>query len=226
MSDIEERIVKLLRLSQNEGATQAEAETALRAAIRLAESNRVDLDQLRAQATAAGRPDVVTHKRIKCNLGIGKAELNALAFVQTHFPVHVVTVRGGCPPPEAFIAGTHSDVTIAAHVFIYLSRIMRGAWTIARAKDKRLKQAAFMRGMLVGIHAAMGPKSPGTDQTAIVLDLKSYVDRELGPTTSRSIYKKPVRASRSYSEGYHKGRQVRIHDTLEGDPTRPAQLPA
>lgn len=225
MSDIEDRIVKLLRLSQNEGATQAEAETALRAAIRLAEFNRVDLDQLRAQATAAGRPDILTHKRIKCNRGIGKAELHALVFLQNRFPVHVVTCRDAYPP-EAFIAGTHSDVTIAAHVFIFLSRIMRGAWTIARAKDKRLKQAAFMRGMMLGILAAMDPKSPTTDETAIVLDLKSYVERELGPTTSQPIHKKPIRASRSYTEGFQKGRQVRIHDTLEGDPTRPAQLPA
>lgn len=227
---IEEKITKLLRLSACGGASPAEAETALAAAMRLADEHRVDLDSLRRQIAGedSRAASACTHRTVRCHRGTGVAERLAARALQTFFHVEAIASRQWDDKrgivSEMIIAGLPTDVEIATHVFIYLCRVMRGSWEIARAKDKRLKQKAYLHGMAQGLFSKLreivrtrqAERPDSAACSAIQASVTAYVDAtwpgQIKTTTAKPY--NPARAPRSAQAGWAAGRHVNIHDTL------------
>lgn len=213
---IESKIKKLLRLSSDQGATMAEAESALAAAMRLAAEHRVDMVRLRDETD--GTQSACVDRAILCKKGIGCAEQKARSIAAHFFGVRTIRDNNGYEGVKLIFVGLPSDVDIAMHVFIYLSRCFRGAWQIARAKNRRLKREAYLDGLMQGVASKLAEmrREAEASITAIQPSLQAYIDKKWGDTVvTKTVKSKPIRAHRSSMEGYLAGRKIDIHTPLE-----------
>jgi len=143
MSEVLDKIKKLLRVSEGAGATQTEIEQALAAAQRLATRNNIDLAQVDAteEIGPQGEP-IVGETHIPDRAGGGKCELALPAcskfihiILQRYFSVEVVTVSERVVVVDHYatkkilrIFGRESNVRIAVYVYGVLYHEFMRLW--------------------------------------------------------------------------------------------------
>ena len=210
MNPILDKIKKLLRLAKCNSASPAEAATALKKAMQMAQDNGIEVATVRLLEDHEWTLSHVTTKS-----QAGPAHRLAAALVTNHFGVEILfDSRDGVS--RIHFIGLPTNCQLAEYVYCYLVRAMRAAWR--KRSNKRLRdREAFLKGYATAIHQLM----PATFRNeGLILSAKAYTEAVIiGNKPGRSVAMKPVAAKasdRALREGYIAGQKAGIRNGIHG----------
>ncbi|MEO7933248.1 MAG: DUF2786 domain-containing protein [Chthoniobacterales bacterium] len=215
-----QRIKKLLRLSQDQAATPAEAERAAALAFDLAERHHVDVAALNLDDQ--GEP--LTGEHFKC----GRADRFTRAICG--IVVRFFHVEQCFSEASVLFVGRETDVQIAGYVFDFLRRAGRAAardYDVAEKRQRRkvttLKRNNFLAGFAWGVRAQLMESREHfqltASQTGLVLREEKARQEKLSVLVPemQQIKAKPLRKVQSAaSRGFISGMETQIHRPLGG----------
>lgn len=211
MSEITEKIKKLLRMRR--GGTAAEVETALRLAQELAAKHGIDLALVDPEEDPARFR--ITHHETRRSARIQWECKYAGMVADQFFNVTVFTCRSWSGHRLIFV-GAESDIQIALYVYNFLVGHFRREWNTRRGRCRH--RQAFMYGMYIGLcsklFAAM-PKSDSPSAPGIIrleqalVRRKEYIHQQFGSLTQNDV-RPDGNAQASEQAGFVAGRQTEI----------------
>lgn len=223
MSDVTDKIKKLLRLAQS--SNQHEAELALQRAFEMAARHNIDM---------AGLDLDDTTKRIlheKFHVGERFSLIRKLTFgiLETFFNVSIVMAR-----PNILFVGTATDVQIAIYIHQFLvgvcSRALRAFETTQRRKLTPTKRNGFIAGFMYGVSAKLrgAKKLLEIDENRTGLVLAEEARRDNYVEQNFKTHEVSLDCGRKHRnallEGWESGNAVEFNKPLENATPKPLLL--
>jgi len=220
-------VAKLRKLMNTNGRTEAERDSAEILAAALAAKHGIDLQQIEL---AAERPSMVITERVVGQWFSKPKEASYAAGICVKYfevsQVTVITVYDGAK--ETFV-GLDWHLDIAEHVFRFLIREFRYAWT--HRKNRRIKNRnAFLHGAYVGLLIKLNERFDRGAASGIELSWKAkreaYME-ENHPDTESSPIAPKQKSSAALSHGIRAGGEIEIRPAVKpGATVRHGELPA
>jgi hypothetical protein len=196
-----ETIKKLLRMKH--GGTQAEIETALLLAQKLAAKHNLDLNKINPDEA---KREPITHDVSRAHRIQWECKYAAL-IIDTFFNVRALTSCEGI-----IFIGTKTDLEIAMYTYNYLIQIFRLTWKMKRGRVRN--RQIFLYGIYAGLFEKLRKQQPKPEEqeglilVSHALRLEEYV-KNFGPHESKSI-KPDGNVSAAFSQGYRHGESIEI----------------
>lgn len=206
-----ELIKKLSAMTEENGATEAEALIAAMKMQKLKAKYNIELEELKQDEFEAIGEDITTeYTRLPVYLE------NLIAYLSKAFDCRVIRNRKNYKV-NFIIVGLNNDVAMCSHFYTYLSRVL-----VNESKGRKNKNA-FCRGMIHSIMEKLSPKKEeqevsNTQKNIIIYKdaaINKYIAAKIGKTHTRSsVYTR--RDDNAYNEGREKGRSVSLSNPIKG----------
>jgi len=212
MNPVIDKIRKLLRLANDQGATTHEAAAAMAKAQQIATENGISLTDV---PDDCGTTNGLTHIPHPSQAGLPHKLASRL--IRNHFGLATLFDSTG-RKAVIHIIGTPLQAQLATYVYIYLVRVLRQSWRCR--ENKRLRdREAFLRGFAHAISNKLPEVFP---QDGLILSAEAYIAAKLiGPgakLTHFTASKKPLSDS-AWRNGYLAGVDTGIHNAIHGSGT-------
>jgi hypothetical protein len=216
LSDITDKIKKLLRLGQS--SNQHEAELALQRAYELANRHHINVSELDLEQQGTNQ---LTHRSILSAASLSYARRCAISYViLPYFHVHVIHER-----QKLTFVGREEDILVAEHVYAFLvSECQRALkrWSAEHElKPVGDYKKSFIKGFFAGLRAKLSRAQPGADTTnanAIILAEANartqYMRQQYGKLRSKATTHPRRESHSAVADGYTEGSAVTINQTL------------
>jgi hypothetical protein len=221
-------VKKLLRMKN--GGTEAEVETALRMAQRLADEYNINLAAL--DLSEQSPLTVIVQKPVRISRRGSDDESYAAAIIKRFF--NVDTIFSEAWDDGSFdvvqnlvIVGTAVDAEVAQYVFEFLNGHFKFCW---RKRPRRIRnRRSFIYGVFRGLHAKLSEShnplaTLGSLCESLVLSRQAYLQEHF-PNLKSSPLKTGTLSSAAANVGYQVGRRIDIRPGV-GDAAinKPLQL--
>lgn len=216
MSDITEKIKKLLRLGQS--SNQHEAELALQRAYELANRHHINVSELDLEQDGNKQ---LTHHSILSAASLSYAKRCAISYViLPYFHVHVIHEK-----QKLTFVGREEDILVAEHVYAFLVAQCQRAlkhWS----QEHELKpvgdyKKSFIKGFFAGLRAKLSQAnrsaSAESANALIVAEWNArtaYLRQQYGKLRSKATTHPKRESHSALADGYSEGSAVTINQTL------------
>ena len=216
MSDITEKIKKLLRLGQS--SNQHEAELALQRAYELANRHHINVSELDLEQNGDKE---LTHRSILSAANLSYARRCAISYViLPYFHVHVIHEK-----QKLTFVGREEDIVVAEHVYAFLvSECQRALkrWS----EEHEIKpvgdyKKSFIKGFFAGLRAKLSQSNRSTTvdfaNALIVAEANArtaYMRQQYGKLRSKANAHPKRESHSALADGFNEGSAVTINQTL------------
>lgn len=230
---IMQRLEALLRLRTDRGATQAEMETAMAMATKIAFKYRINLEEV--------RPD--EQGNIKVGIDMVKRSFRTLNPESHRFIVNILNKFFGvkcCDDYKGcnnlFVVGTPLDVDFAIYVYAFLRFTFKKLWEWQKYEDcleeNKVNRNSFYLGLHAGLVEKLGEEKVKAEMEASSVNCRAMVlvdehavalqNKFLAefPNTHKATAKSYAVNSAVHSTGKEVGKSLSINKALGGGNTR------
>jgi len=229
---IMKRLEALLNMKTERGATQAEMETAMQMATKIAFKYRISLDEVVANDRGETKVGLDMVKRTFRTLS-PSYHMELCSILNKYFGVKTVLAAEGSD--RLHIIGTPLDVDFGIYVYAYLRQVFRKLWEWQKYEDAMTEReaASFYRGLWEGLDKSLASEKVAMEHEATISNCRAIVlvdehavalqkalaihfpqARKTGKGAIRRLY------ATAYAAGKEVGASIKINKALGGGNAR------